>query len=299
MNRVANKLAGRLNAGPIRLFLLTQCCLAMLLMVPVATAVAESLSSNEKQQRIISTDAGTTEIIIALGKGESLVGVDVTSSLPETLSPAKVGYHRNLAAEGLLSLAPSMIFGNEHIGPKETVDALKRAQVRLVLQPTATAPQQLVDNIQQVARVLDISGDALIRQVDQAQRSINERLSLRNNSETSNAVFILYLQGRGFKQAGAGTSGDALLQLLGVKNDASYKGYRSISAEGLLAIQPDLVLIASQDPGAVDQLLQQYPVLKHSQAFKNQKMLVVDASTLVSGISIGAMNEAARLAQAL
>ncbi len=252
-------------------------------------------NASAEVQRIISTDAGTTEILVALGQGESLVGIDVTSSVPEQFKPAKVGYHRQLAAEGLLSLAPTLVFGSEHIGPKTTLDALKSANTQLILQPTATDSTQLIENIQQVANALNVSGDHLVSKVQTAQDILNES----STNRSAKAVFLLYLEGRGLKQAGLGTSGDSLLNLLGLQNVSAHPNYRSVSAEGLMAMQPEVILIGSQNPKAAEALLAQFPSLSHTPAVKNNKVLIVDAAALVSGISLKAMEEAVRVSEAL
>lgn len=272
-----------------------------------AFASPAQASTSSDDVRIISTDAGTTEILVALGQGESLVGIDVTSSVPDTLTPAKVGYHRQLAAEGLLSLAPTIVFGSEHIGPKETVNALKSANTQLVLQPTATDSQQLIENIQQVAEALKLSGDQLVDQVQSAQhildknldKSSDKRLDKASSERSTKAVFLLYLEGRGLKQAGLGTSGDSLLNLLGLENVSAHSNYRSVSAEGLMTMQPEVILIGSQNPKAAEALLAQFPSLSHTPAVENNKVLFVDAAALVSGISLKAMEEAVRVSEAL
>ena len=251
---------------------------------------------NAAPERIISTDAGTTEILVALGKGESLVGIDVTSRVPEGLNPAKVGYHRNLAAEGLLSLAPDILFGSQHIGPEVTLNALKSADVTLVVQPVAKDSDQLIRNVKMVADSVGVSGQSLIDQVNVASGKIQ---TTQEQRAELNAVFLLYMEGRGLKQAGTGTTGDALIKLLGMKNASDHQNYRSVSAEGLLAMQPDVVLIGTQNPEAAEALMKQHASLQYTPAAKNKRILTVDASALVAGISLKAMEEAVRLADSL
>lgn len=288
----------------------TEHLLPVLFALAVCTAVLLGAFSSPVQAntsadgvRIISTDAGTTEILVALGQGSSLVGIDVTSTVPDNLTPAKVGYHRQLAAEGLLSLAPTIVFGSEHIGPKETVNALKRANTQLVLQPTATDSKQLIENILQVTKALNLSGDQLVAQVQTAQHILDKNLDKALDNvvpkQSAKAVFLLYLEGRGLKQAGAGTSGDAMIQLLGLENVSTHSNYRSVSAEGLMALQPEVILIGSQNPNAAEALLAQFPSLSHTPAVEHNKVLFVDAAALVSGISLKAMDEAVRLSEAL
>lgn len=52
-----------------------------------------------------------SEIVAALGKADKLVGVDTTSVKPQTImeKKPKIGYRRQLSAEGILSLTPDLI----------------------------------------------------------------------------------------------------------------------------------------------------------------------------------------------
>lgn len=59
------------------------------------------------QERIVSAGSTVTELILALGAEQQLVAVDVTSEVPSSLNLPTVGYHRRLAAEGLLTLDPT------------------------------------------------------------------------------------------------------------------------------------------------------------------------------------------------
>ena len=115
----------------------------------------------ESIQRLISTDAGVTQLLFDLKVDQNLVAVDVTSHLPEGYRELEnIGYHRNLSAEGLLSLAPSAVIGSEHMGPPPVVHALKAANVPLVQLHSATTTDQLFKNIETVAAAVNAQQQA-------------------------------------------------------------------------------------------------------------------------------------------
>ena len=59
------------------------------------------------------------EILYFLNMDEHIVAVDVTTNYPpETKSLPSIGYVRNLSAEGILSLSPTVIIGEDDMGPK-------------------------------------------------------------------------------------------------------------------------------------------------------------------------------------
>lgn len=77
-----------------------------------AIAFTAFSSSTLAAERIISAGSSVTELILALGAEQQLVGIDVTSVAPPSLALPKVGYHRQLSAEGLLALEPTQLLGS-------------------------------------------------------------------------------------------------------------------------------------------------------------------------------------------
>jgi iron complex transport system substrate-binding protein len=72
------------------------------------------------QERIVSIGPATTELILALGGEQSLVATDISSIEPKNLP--RVGYHRALSAEGILSLAPTRLIGSDEMGPPPALE---------------------------------------------------------------------------------------------------------------------------------------------------------------------------------
>ncbi|MGB0662373.1 MAG: heme/hemin ABC transporter substrate-binding protein [Pontibacterium sp.] len=252
--------------------------------------------AHEQTVRIISTDAGATELLTSLGMEDHLVGVDVTSHLPEHLSHvANIGYHRNLSAEGLLSLEPTLVVGSEHIGPPAVLTALNEAKVPLVQMPGAQTTDQLRDNIRQLAEALGESsqGEALVQELSQAWMLVeplpNDRFA-----------FLLSMDDNKLRLAGEGTSGDAFIGLLKGQNVGQFKNYRTVSAESLLELAPTVILVAGrQQATAVSQLLAANPVLAHTPAGQSHRIVAVNGATLVAGLSVAAVGEAVRVVEQL
>ena len=90
----------------------------------------------QQAARIVSLGSPVTELVYALGRGDSLVGRDSSSLFPEeALALPDVGYHRQLSAEGVLSLAPSLVLATAHAGPPEAIEQLRAAGVTVLLLP--------------------------------------------------------------------------------------------------------------------------------------------------------------------
>ena len=259
-----------------------------------------TLSHNaDADMRIISTDAGSTDIIRALGEADHLVGIDVTSSLPPQYHVAKLGYHRQLSAEGMLSLTPNIVIGSEHMGPPSTVEIIEKSQGITLLQlPTAHNPKQISDNIRAIAKLLGKSQQAnvLLKQINQQSAAISG-----THIVGQSVAFILQMDGRSLRMAGKHTVGDDIIHLLGGDNIADYTNYQSISPEALLALQPQIIIVANRNDtqSPAQTLLSEYPVLMHTPAGKNNTIVSIDSRLLVAGMSPRALAAVATLSQQL
>lgn len=265
----------------------------LLTLTTVIRAFADT-AAPDQPLRIISTDAGATELILALGAGDHLIAVDITTRLPAGFrSLPSVGYHRNLSAEGLLALTPTLVAGSDHIGPDVVVRALHQAGVTVLQLPTAHTPEQLSANLRTLAEALGMATEtqSLLEQLKQKLAYLKQHplTDLRT-------AFLLDTEPGKLRLAGSNTAGSALLQLLGSANVAAYDNYRTISAEALLALRPEIILIAAQDPEQdTARLMRTQPMLAHTPAGHERLILGVDGNSLVAGLSLAAIDEAVRL----
>lgn len=268
--------------------------IALLVSILIAPTPASAQTAQaQAPARLISTDAAVTEILFALGAGDQLVAMDVTSELPPGRPELpRLGYHRALAAEGILALDPNLVIGSEHMGPAHTVDALQRSGVTVVKLPTATSLQGLASNVDEIATALAINTDARPTLADLAPAS---KALGKQDKSGMRAAFLLNGEGGKLRLAGANTGGNAFLGLLGADNAAGFANYRSVSAEALLELDPDLILVADVEQAGIESLLSQHTVLGYARAARNNQVFAVDARTLVAGLSLGAVDEAARL----
>ncbi|MDP5069608.1 MAG: ABC transporter substrate-binding protein [Congregibacter sp.] len=251
-----------------------------------------SASAADKPTSVISTDASITALVLALGAGDRLVAVDVTSQLPETLSNLpRVGYHRALSAEGLLSLNPDLMLVSEHAGPPEVLRTLESLGIDIQRVPAPLSPRELAANVSRIADLLNASAaaDEVLQQIRVAGQNL-ETQALQKPG------MILLRENAGvLRLAGAGTAGDALIGLLGGTNLADFEGYRSFSQEAVLAINPAYFLVAVSDEqlqAGEDAWLAAYPLLMHLQAVGSKQWAAIPADALVGGLSLATLQEA-------
>jgi iron complex transport system substrate-binding protein len=249
------------------------------------------------QQRVISTDASITGIVSALGAADRLVGVDDTSTLPAAMATLpRLGYHRALSAEGLLSLNPDLLLLSEHAGPESALAPLAAAKVPMLRLPAALDLTTLMANVRAIARALNTpgAGAELV-----AALEARESRRLAPTSHKAPATVLLRESDGALRVAGQGSAGDALIRLIGADNAVDYQGYRSFSQEGLLALNPELLLIASASPMSPAEWLDRYPLLRHARAGRADRVLIVDSAALIGGLGLATLDAADALLDTL
>lgn len=249
-------------------------------------------------ERIVSIGPATTELILALGGEQSLVATDVSS--PEPRGVPKVGYHRALAAEGILSLSPTLVVGSDEMGPNSTLDQLRRANVKVEVMATAPTLANLNERIDTLAHLLgdQAAGSKLKEQI--AAQSDTLAAQAKQNKPLK-VAFLLLHKGQPTSIAGGNTTASALVTLAGGVNPvAGLHDYKPVSTESLIELQPDLVLVSGrdwqqyQDPDAV---LSQVPALSATPAGKNKAIHAIDGHALQGGLSLRSLQQANQIAQ--
>ena len=254
--------------------------------------------------KLASAGAGTTELLLALDAGPALVAVDDSSQLPAAQAKLpRLGYHRQLSAEGIIASGAGLLVGSSEMGPETSLKLVTQAGIKVIALPAATSGEQLLANIDQLAQLLGKSeqGAALTASVSQrlqALASTRQQLSAR----PPKVLFVLVQGDRPARVGGKGSAADLLIQLAGASNAATFDGYQSLSAEGMLALAPDLLLVsaraANADHAAQD-LLKQLPLLALTPAGKNSQVISLPPQALMGGLGLSALSASEHLAERL
>lgn len=251
-------------------------------------------------QRVVSLGGDVTEIVFALGKGDAVTAVDVTSMYPEAaLKLPKVGYVRALSAEGILAMKPDLILASGEAGPPETLEQLKSAGIPLVTLPKDHTLTGIESKIVSIAEALDVKaeGEKLAANFD-AERQGAEKAA--KSGAPVDAVYIMARSDGALIGAGKGTAADAMLAAAGLHNVlGEANGYKPVSGESLIAAAPTIIVTGErtiQACGGLDKF-KQNPALAPTPAVKSDHVLVFDDMYLL-GLGPRAAKAASELAAA-
>ncbi|MFA0569661.1 heme/hemin ABC transporter substrate-binding protein [Vibrio gallaecicus] len=261
----------------------------------VNTASANDLAN----QRIISAGSAVTELIIALDATDKLVAVDVTSRFPESNALPKIGYHRQLSAEGLIALQPTVIIGSDEMGPDSAVSQLKSANVDVQIVNTEASIDGLLDRIDQIANLTGSQNkaQAVKKNVAEQVNALESNQVTKKDAKT--VLFLLLHEGRPANVAGKETTPNAIIELAGGINPAStLTSFKPLSMESMVEMQPDVILVSGRSykkMGGADAILKSLPMLAATPAGMNKQIITVDGSALVGGLGLRSLSEAKRL----
>jgi iron complex transport system substrate-binding protein len=233
-------------------------------------------------KRILSLAPAATEILFDLGLGDNVVGVtEYCSWPPEAKSKTNVGDMMHVNMEVVISLMPDLVLisnMNEHIKP----------QLEALGYPVTVVYQDDFDQIcESMTRVGDVCGisEAAKKRVSELRSAVKD-LSGRQKGLSRPRVLVVVGRDVGdssFKKiyiAGELSFYQDLLAEAGARN--AFDGrvpYSAISMEGLLRLDPDIVIDLIGEHGMTNvgtpEILSQWNRLRDVRAARERNVAVI------------------------
>lgn len=237
-----------------------------------------------KPARMISLSGALTEVVYLLSAQDQLVATDTTSLYPEAaLRTPKVGYMRQLAAEGVLSLRPDVVIGTQEAGPAVVLDQIRQAGVRVALLPVTHDWSEVMAKVTMVGRETGREAQAaqLAQRLDGEWAGVQAQVA--KAARKPRALFILS-HGGAPQVAGRATAADALIRYAGGVNAiGQFQGYRALTAEAMASAAPDVIINSTQGIEALggEAAFWTRPELTLTPAFARKALVTLDASHLL------------------
>jgi iron complex transport system substrate-binding protein len=234
---------------------------------------------------IVSIGGDVTEIVYALGAGDRVIAVDITSRQPKVARDLpQVGYMRQLSAEPILSLSPKLIIAIADSGPPVVLDQLKAAGACLVLVPDGNSTDAVIKKVKSVAAALgrEAEGAALKEKLAADFAALQSTVA---GFKEQPSVLFLFSVGEGAPMVGGReTSADAIIQLSGGRNAIQdFTDFKPVSSEGMIAAQPDVLLVTEltlDQMGGIEGLLARSDVAQ-TPAGKNKRIVAMESLLLL------------------
>ena len=251
--------------------------------------------------RIVSAGGSVTEIIYALGAESQLVAVDTTSNYPSAAGDLpSVGYVRALSTEGMLSTEPTLILGEDDMGPPEVLSQLSSLGLELLVVPEGWSGKAIIDKVNCVSSIIGADGsasDALVGSLQQHLDDLSAQRSLID--KPIRAALLLALRDGVPTAAGVGTSGNGVLEMAGLTNVfADFEGWKPIAPEAMIKSNPEVIFITERSAkaaGGINAVISD-PIIELTLAGNNKNVLSVDGMALL-GFGPRTMVTAAKISE--
>ena len=235
-----------------------------------------------KDLRIVSLSKHLTEFTFALGKGHNIIGVDWSSTYPDSAKLIKpVGYHRALNPEGIISLTPDMVMHSNDIGPETVLPQIQKAGLNC----KAFGNANTIDSAKMLLKELGTffgvgaKADSLCNVMDAGIVNASNILKAVKIKDTPSVMIIHFGRASNvfFVMSGRKGVGDKLIQMAGAKV-AHYdaKGARQISAEAIAEANPDIIIATDfgyDQMGSMDKFIAGVPGVALTKAGKNKRVV--------------------------
>ena len=200
--------------------------------------------------RIVSLSGDLTEIVFALGHGDLVVGVDVTTVYPdEAVALPIVGVGRFITAEGVLSQNPTLVIGDTQSAPLAAIDQIREAGVPVLILPIATSFDDLYDKISVLGTVVG-DADAAMSLAESIEGDVADAVSDVVVGDSPLRIAYIYTRGPDVVlMFGAGMVSNPVITAAGAIDagaDAGVSGSIAATAEGVVAAAPDVIVVPEE-----------------------------------------------------
>ena len=214
---------------------------------------------------VVTLAPSLTQTVLALGKGELLVGVSRFDEAPEVANRKRVGGFNDPSIEAVVTLKADLLLVQMAPANQKPVEKIAALGIPVLAMPLTTVEDAL-EAILRIGEALGAKEKArtLVAGIEQT------RLEVRARGKKRKALRVLIVYGfQPLVVAGPGSFAHELLLDTGAVNvaQASPSAYPVFSAEAALALKPDVVLDAADVDTGKD-VLRSLPGLKQARWVK-------------------------------
>jgi iron complex transport system substrate-binding protein len=243
------------------------------LLLGATTASAEGMSKPTylgpkppaEVKRVVTLAPSLTDTVLALGAGDTLVGVTRFDARPEVARLKRVGGFTDPSVEAVLALKPQLVLVQPSPGNRRAVETLAELGTPVLAVPL-TSIADVRTALLEIGRVLGRGAEAekQVREIDRVRAEVRARASKQKPPR----VLFVY----GFDPlvvAGPGSFAHELLRDAGATNaaDKADSAYPVYSVEAAVRAKPDVVIDAS-DTSVGREKLAALPGLKQARWVK-------------------------------
>ncbi|WP_367343757.1 ABC transporter substrate-binding protein [Methanomethylovorans sp.] len=260
--------------------LLTHCAAAF--PVTVTDCYGNNITIREQPQRIVSLIPSNTEILFAVGAGDTVVGVtSVDNYPPEVENITKIGGYANIDIESILDLEPDVVLAYTANG-NDVLDALKRLGLT-VITLDSTDMASILDNIELVGTVTghEEEASALTTNMTAVVEDISSKTASIPENERPGVLFLVSFDP--MYVAGKDSFPDSFIRLAGGRNIIKAEKWPQIALEEVVDQNPQIIICSGMGTygNTIMQQVMNNSIIAGTDAMMNQQVYVMSDSNLI------------------
>jgi iron complex transport system substrate-binding protein len=213
--------------------------------------------------RIVSLNGDLTEIIFELGLGDT------------------VGFAQQLAAEAVLRFEPTLVIGDQQVGPPEVIEQLRAAGIPVVILETQVTLDGVETKILQVAEILGAPEEGA-EVADRVMGEIDAAIDLAAADDSDPKIAYVYVRGpQVLLLFGAGMPTQGMIEGAGAIDAGAETGVFgpvALTPEALLAAAPAVIVLPEAGLAALGgiEAFLELPGVADTPAGQNKAFLAYD-----------------------
>lgn len=250
--------------------------------IRIKDALDREIVLPSRVERVVSLHGSLSEIICALGEEKRIIAATVSDDFPAVMkSKPKVGRQNNPSLEKILSFKPDLILiSATRKSQLKVIKKLEQVGIKVVAAHSRSF-DELNHNIRLIGKILNVEkkSEALIQNMDQRLRKVEDRLKEMRQSNKGKAVRVFYevkanpiLFSRGKR-----SFVQSVIEKAGCENIVkSPKSMLKYPVESLLQENPDLYVIQKGPMNKHPRDPSKEAILKPLKAVKEKRVVLVD-----------------------
>jgi len=196
-----------------------------------------------------------------------------------------VGYVRALSTEGMLSTRPTLILGEDDMGPPEVLSQLSSLGIELAVIPERWHGQGIVEKVRCISSIVGVGQSARDALIEKLQNHMDDLSIQRSRIDKPIRVALLLALRDGVPTAaGSETSGHGVLEMAGLTNVfADFEGWKPIAPEAMITRNPDVIFITERSAkaaGGIEAVIAD-PIIELTDAGSSGNVFAVDGMALL------------------
>lgn len=245
--------------------------------VSVVDGLGRTVVIDGAPETVVSLTPANTEVLFALGAGDSVVGVDSSSNHPAEVASVEniVGDYSGPNVELIVQLMPDVVFASTTL-QSDVIGQMESLGLTVVCNDP-TSYQEIEKGIALIAQVMGVDAQAVTGPMKEKEAEI---LAAAETAKGKKVYFALSFGEYGNWTAGPGTFINDMIEMLGGVNVAkdAQVSWPEYSMEQLILNDPDLILVSAYGGDeSIAEALKQADGYKDLRAVKEGKVYAVDA----------------------